>query len=125
VVFYGDNGTINYPGANNYQVYDGANKLVYESKDDTVYDATNTVSPFEVLDALHLKNFVEAIRGNEKINAPILEGHKSTLLPQLGNIAYRVGRTLKCNPSNGHILNDKEAMNLWSREYQQGWNVII
>jgi hypothetical protein len=54
-----------------------------------------------------------------------LEGHKSTLLPQLGNIAYRVGRALKCDPSNGHILNDKEAMGLWHREYEKGWNVVV
>jgi hypothetical protein len=72
-----------------------------------------------------LANFVEAIRGNEKINAPILEGHKSTLLPQLGNIAYRVGRALNCNAVNGHILNDKEAMNLWGREYEKGWNLVV
>jgi predicted dehydrogenase len=125
VIFYGDNGTLVYPGANTYQVLDAANKLVYEAKDDTVYDATNTVSPFEVLDTQHLANFVEAIRGNEKINAPILEGHKSTLLPQLGNIAYRVGRVLNCNAVNGHILNDKEAMNLWGREYEKGWNLVV
>jgi len=125
VIFYGDNGTVVYPGANNYQIFDGASKLVYASKDDTVYDATNTVSPFETLDTLHLNNFAEAIRGKEKINAPILEGHKSTLLPQLGNIAYRVGRALKCDPSNGHILNDQEAMNFWTREYEKNWNVVV
>ena len=125
MIFYGDNGTVVYPGANNYQIFDGASKLVYASKDDTVYDATNTVSPFETLDTLHLNNFAEAIRGKEKINAPILEGHKSTLLPQLGNIAYRVGRALKCDPSNGHILNDQEAMNFWTREYEKNWNVVV
>jgi hypothetical protein len=25
------------------------------------------------------------------------------------NIAFRVGRTLNCDSTNGHILNDKEA----------------
>ncbi|MCF2446739.1 Gfo/Idh/MocA family oxidoreductase [Dyadobacter sp. CY345] len=125
VIFYGDKGTIVYPGANSFQVYDMGNKLVAEVKDDTPFDATNTVSPLEKLDGMHLANFCKAIRGNEKINAPILEGHKSTLLPQLGNISYRVGRTLKCDPSNGHILDDKEAMKLWSREYAKGWDVIV
>ena len=114
-----------YPGSNSYQIFDGANKLVSEVKDDTPFDPKNAVSPTELLDALHLANFCEAIRGKEKINAPILEGHKSTLLPQLGNIAYRVGRNLICDPSNGHILNDKEAMKLWSREYEKGWEVKI
>ena len=125
VVFYGEKGTIVYPGADSYKIYDSANKLVSEVKDDTPYDPKNPVSPTEQLDALHLKNFCQAIRGVEKINAPILEGHKSTLLPQLGNIAYRVGRALNCDPQNGHILNDKEAMQLWSREYDKSWNVRV
>ncbi len=125
VIFYGDQGTIVYPGANSYQVFDYNNKLVFEAKDDTPYDPTNTVSPLEKLDTQHLLNFCEAIRGKEPINAPILEGHKSTLLPQLGNIAFRVGRTLNCDPSNGHILNDKEAMKLWSRTYEKGWEIKI
>ena len=125
VIFYGDKGTIVYPGSNSYKVFDESNKLVFEAKDDTPFDPKNTVSPTELLDGLHLQNFCEAIRGKEKINAPILEGHKSTLLPQLGNIAYRVGRNLKCDPTNGHILEDKEAMKLWSREYEKGWEVKV
>jgi predicted dehydrogenase len=126
VIFYGEKGTVVYPGANSYKIFDNdKNTLIEEVKDDTPFDPTNKVSPFERLDNAHLTNFLEAIRGNAKINAPILEGHKSTLLPQLGNIAFRVGRTLNCDPSNGHILNDKEAMELWSREYEKGWNVNV
>ncbi len=125
VIFYGDQGTIVYPGANSFKVFDLANKLVAEVKDDTPFDASNIVSPLESLDSLHLVNFCEAIRGNEKINAPITEGHKSTLLPQLGNIAFRVGRNLKCDPANGHILNDTDAMKLWQRDYEKGWEVKV
>ncbi len=125
VVFYGDNGTIHYPGGNSFKVYDYANKLVAAVDSNTKVDAGNTVSPTADLDGLHLLNFCEAIRGTEKINAPIMEGHKSTLLPQLGNIAFRVGRTLECDPVNGHILNDKDAMKLWSREYQKGWEIKV
>jgi hypothetical protein len=125
VVFYGDKGTIDYPGGNSFAVYDHESKLVEKISDNTKVDAGNKVSPTADLDGLHLLNFCEAIRGNEKVNAPIIEGHKSTLLPQLGNIAYRVGRTLNCDPSNGHILHDKEAMKLWSRSYEKGWEIKV
>ena len=54
-------------------------------------------------------------------NADIEEGHKSTLLCHLGNIAYRVNRVLTCSEKDGHIQNDAEAMKLWSREYRPGW----
>jgi predicted dehydrogenase len=125
VIFYGDKGTIVYPGADSYKIFDSDSKLVSEVKDDTPFDASNIVSPLEKLDRTHLINFCEAVRGNEKINAPILEGHKSTLLPQLGNIAYRVGRALECDPSNGRILNDDAAMKLWGREYEKGWELKV
>lgn len=125
VIFYGDNGTIVYPGSNSYKIFDTSNKLVSEVKDNTPFDPKNAVSPTELLDGLHLQNFCETIRGKEQLNAPILEGHKSTLLPQLGNIAYRVGRTLNCDPTNGHILNDKDANKLWAREYEKGWEVKV
>lgn len=70
----------------------------------------------------HRRHF---IRSNLVLNAPIAEGHKSTLLPQLGNISYRLGRALNCNPLNGHILDDKEAMNLWNREYEKSWGPVV
>ena len=54
-------------------------------------------------------------------NAEILEAHKSTLMCHLGNIAHRTGRNLRCDPSNGHILGDEEAMGYWSKEYAKGW----
>lgn len=125
VVFYGEKGSIVYLGANEYQIFDLNNKLLFEAKDKTPFDPSNKVSPTAQLDYFHLDNFCNAIRGKEKVNAPILEGHKSTLLPQLGNIAFRVGRTLNCDPTNGHILGDKEAMKLWGREYEKGWEIKI
>ena len=54
-------------------------------------------------------------------NAPIDEGHKSTLLAHLGNMAWRTGRVLHCDPANGHIRDDAAAMQLWERDYAPGW----
>ncbi|HEK20751.1 MULTISPECIES: Gfo/Idh/MocA family protein [unclassified Mucilaginibacter] len=125
VVFYGDHGTINYGGGNGYQVFDMENKLVKEVKDETPVDASNKVSPTEMLDRVHLQNFVNAIRGDEQLNQTIINGHRSTLVPQLGNIAQRVGRVLNIDPKNGHILHDAEAAKLWSREYQPGWDLKV
>jgi hypothetical protein len=125
VIFYGDKGTVFYQGGNGYTVYDGDNKFVKEVKDNTVVDATNKVSPTEALDGLHMKNFVDSVRGLTQLNCPIETGFKSTLLPQLGNISYRVDKVLHIDPANGHILNDPEAMQLWSRAYQPGWEVKV
>ena len=125
VVFYGDKGTIYYGGGNGYKVYDYDNKLVKEIKDEAPVDAGNKVSPTELLDRIHLQNFVSAIQGDAQLNQTIINGHKSTVIPQLGNIAQRMGRVLNCDPNNGHILHDPEAMKLWTREYEPGWNLKV
>jgi hypothetical protein len=72
-----------------------------------------------------LQNFVSAIQGSEQLNQTIINGHKSTLIPQLGNIAQRTGRVLNCDTSNGHILHDADAMKLWTRDYEPGWNLKV
>ncbi|MEX0939348.1 MAG: Gfo/Idh/MocA family oxidoreductase [Pirellulales bacterium] len=69
----------------------------------------------------HMEDFLDAIRTSRRPNADIEDGHKSTLLCHLGNIAHRVGRVLTTDPSNGHIQNDPEAAALWKREYRPGW----
>ncbi len=71
-------------------------------------------------DVDHFKNFLDCIRDGKKPNSEIEEGQKSTLLCHLGNIAYRTGRTIDFDPVKKTVA-DKEAMNLWSREYRPGW----
>jgi predicted dehydrogenase len=125
VIFHGENGSL-HTGDNSYIIYDNKNKLVKEVKSDIVItEGLSTTSPGEALDALHVKNFLENIRNNRKPFADALNGHKSTLWMQLGNIAQRVGHTLNIDPSNGHIKSDNEAMKLWTREYEKGWKPVV
>jgi predicted dehydrogenase len=72
-------------------------------------------------DAAHIGNLLEAVRSNARLTSEIEEAHKSTLLCHLGNISYRTKRTLRCDPKNGHILDDKEAAKQWTREYERGF----
>jgi len=120
-IIYGDKGTLVNYGNDDYKIFDADNKLVKEVQSATKNDGTNTVSATGNLDLFHFNNFVDSVRGDAKINSPIDEGHKSVLLCHLANIAQRTGRTLHTDPKNGHILNDAEAMKLWRREYEKGW----
>ncbi len=124
VIFYGEKGSMVIDG-NAYKIYDLKNHVVKEVKNDIVVDPRNRVNPSQALDALHIQNFFNGIRKGEKLNADILGGHKSTLLCQLGNIAYRSGDILHINPENGHIIDDKKAMGYWSRKYEPGWEPEI
>ena len=108
---------------NGYVVYDAKNKEIRRSVGDESGDGLNTVGA-DTLTAWHVANFVAAIRTGERLTAPIEDGHKSTLLALLGNIAQRTGRALRVDPKTGCILNDADAMRLWSREYAPGWRPV-
>jgi predicted dehydrogenase len=117
VSFYGENGSCEFESSGKYRIFNANDKLIDEFKADAAKGGIGQ------LDQAHAANFVAAIRNQspEKLNQEIEEGHKSTLLCHLGNISYRVGRTLKCDPAQGHILNDSEAMEYWKRQYAPGW----
>lgn len=106
----------------NYKVFDRKKKLVRSLLDRPEGNGTDLRSASGIrLDRLHVRNFVDAIRTGSPLSSPISEGHKSVTLLHLGNIAQRVGRALHCNPADGHILGDPDAMKLWQREYEPGW----
>lgn len=107
VSFYGSDGSLTL-GGNGYKIFDAKGKEIASGS-----------GPGG--DKIHIENFLDSIRNRAKPNSEIAEGQKSTLLCHLGNIAYRVGRTLRINQQNGHIVNDNGAQKLWSREYRPGW----
>jgi hypothetical protein len=72
-------------------------------------------------DVPHFQNFADAIRAGAKLNSPISEGRKSTMLCHHGNIAFRTGTALEVDPKTGRILKNPAAQKLWQREYRQGW----
>jgi predicted dehydrogenase len=126
VMFYGEKGSILIGDSTSYKVFDITGKLLRHVKGEAVENDVRSLStPSQKLDAIHIRNFFDGIRTGAKLNSEIGEGHKSTLLMQLGNIALRSGRTLQINQTNGHILNDKKAMKLWTREYQPGWELKV
>jgi predicted dehydrogenase len=120
VLFYGTKGVM-LTGHDGYTIFDEKGNVLKEIKSNAIVDGRNIASPNEGLDAVHIDNFLNAIRQNTPVNADVTKGFKSTLWVQLGNIAQRVGHTLHIDQQNGHILQDKEAMKLWGREYEPGW----
>ena len=125
VTFYGEKGTLVTQGGNDYTIFGLDDKVIKSVKSDVKVDSSNLMNPGEKLDSLHLQNFLDGITKGAALNSGISSGHKSTLLVQLGNISQRVGRTLNIDSKNGHILNDHDAMKLWSREYEKGWEMTI
>lgn len=68
----------------------------------------------------HATNFFETIRGNETLTSPIEQGAVSQALTHYANIASRIDKSFEVDENTGRIF-DREAMQLWSREYEEGW----
>jgi predicted dehydrogenase len=69
----------------------------------------------------HFTNFIDCVksRNQNNLHADILEGHLSTSLCHLGNIASRLKRTLHFNPETEKFVNDPEADQYLSKVYRE------
>ena len=103
-----------------YEIYDLAGKKVSEMNAGSKTSSADLVGRDSMTDA-HFANFINAVRQQEKLNAPIADGNISVSLLHLSNIAWEVNRELQLDPADGHIKSDPEAMKMWSREYEKGW----
>lgn len=125
VMFYGESGSVLIEEGNSYKVFDLQNKLVKEVTNDLQVNPLDRMNPSQALDSIHIQNFFDAIKKGTALNSDITGGHQSTLLCQLGNIAFRSGSVLQIDPSNGHIKNNPAADKFWKREYQPGWEPTL
>jgi predicted dehydrogenase len=71
----------------------------------------------------HFANFIAGIRTGEALRAPVEKIQVTVTGMLLSNIAWITNHELKINTETGHILNDPEAMKLWGRTYEKGWEV--
>ncbi len=69
----------------------------------------------------HFANFAEAVRARDHtlLNADVEDGHLSAAYCHLGNIAYRLGRKLRVNPTSETFEGDAEANAMLTRDYRE------
>jgi predicted dehydrogenase len=69
----------------------------------------------------HFQNFINCVRSRkrEDLNCEMLEGHMSTALCLLANIAFRTGRKLTFDPATETFPGDAEANALLGRKYRE------
>jgi predicted dehydrogenase len=121
-IIYGTDGTV-HVDRGGYKLYDRCGKLVRESTSEGT-EAGTALGGGGDMSTLHVQNFFDAIRGKVEQHSPIEEGVVSCHLNHLANIAYRVGKDLEVDQLTGKIF-DRDAMKLWLREYEPGWEPNI
>ena len=104
-IFYGSKGYLAIDGYNKYWTYLGREQ---------------EPGPSAEGGGSHTGNFLEAVRTRNQahLNAEIEEGAISCTLMHLGNIAYRLGRTLTFDAAAMKCVGDDEANKMFTRDYR-------
>ena len=112
VIFYGEKGWMTFPNYDGYKMYEGReNKLVKERDEGT--------------DVNHYQNFIDCVRSRDAaaVNAPPIEGHRSSALSHYALTGARVNRVLEIDPKTELVRNDAEANKMLTREYRAPFTV--
>jgi predicted dehydrogenase len=117
-IVHGSKGSV-FIDRSGYQLYDLAGKLLKDSKS-AGNEAGTALGGGGDMTTQHAKNFFNTIRGTEKLTSPIEQGVVSQLLTHYANISYRIGKSFNVDENTGRIF-DRDAMKLWGREYEPGW----
>ena len=104
-IFYGTEGFMVVKNYDTFEIYKGQKK---------------EKGPARKAGGDHYKNFIKAVysRKTSDQNAPVETAHLASGLAHLGNISYRLGRTLDFDPVKEKFVNDPEADKHLTREYR-------
>ncbi len=120
-IFYGSEGWMEIDAGGNWKTYFGRDNEPGPSSEETDEEEYDAMDLIGAGGGGHFANFIAAVRsGNpEDLTCDVEVGHRSTILPHLGNIAYRVGRELMFDGLSERFVDDEEANKLLTRDYRE------
>jgi predicted dehydrogenase len=116
VIFLGSEGTMIFPDYSSYRTFLGGKR----TEGPSAYEEGSPIS-----DTAHFRNWLMAVRSRKTsdLSAEILEGHMSSTLCHLSNIAYRVDRTVHFDNTTETFKDDAAANELVSRTAREPFAV--
>jgi predicted dehydrogenase len=118
-IVYGTEGSV-FVNRGGYKLFDRSGKLIRQ-RSTGGSEAGNALGGGGDMTDLHIINFFDNVRGkSNNLNSPIDMGAMSQMLVHYANISYRTGVSFDIDSKNGTIFN-RDAMKLWDREYEPGW----
>ena len=117
-IIYGSDGSV-FMDRDKSVLYDRNGKIINDNRS-TTSEAGTALGGGGDMTTGHVVNFFEAVRGKEKLTAPIDDASISMAMVHYSNIAYRIGKGFDIDEISGRMY-DRDAMKLWSREYEPGW----
>ncbi len=129
MAFYGTNGTL-FVDRVGFEVYPeprgesgpGAVNTQESSPGETRMDRVEVAG--EDATAAHLANFFACVRTRHRPVGDVEIGHRSTIVPHLGNIAFRTGRKILWDFEREQIVDDPKASELLRRTPRKAWDIM-
>ena len=121
-IIYGSEGSV-FVDRNKYEMFDRSGKSI-KAFDSGSNEAGTALGGGGDVTTAHMLNFFDTIRGKEKLNAPIDDASVSMAMVHYANIASRINKGFSIDENSGRIY-DQEAMKLWSRTYEPGWEIKL
>ena len=113
--YYGTKGTLHIGWRDGWTFYPA------NSRDKIIHEDSQLQEPDGHNLTLLWADFLAGIEGKTKGVANIEIAHRSSVLPLLGMISWRVGRSLNWDGAKEQITGDAEASKLLSRPYRGPW----
>ena len=121
-LIYGTDGCV-FVNRNEYRLYDRSGQLV-KSNESATQEAGTALGGGGDMSTRHVVNFFETVRGKAELTAPIDDGAVTMALVHYSNIAYRTGKGFEVDDKTGRMF-DRDAMKLWGRDYEPGWEPTV
>jgi predicted dehydrogenase len=75
------------------------------------------------LNKTHVRGFIDAVKSRRQPAANVEEGHRSATMCHLGNIAMRIGRSVRWDADKEECIGDTEANRQLHYEYRKPWTL--
>jgi predicted dehydrogenase len=72
---------------------------------------------------LHVRHFIDCVKSRQRPIAEVEDGHLTAAMCHLGNIATRLGRSVRWDPEKEQIIGDAEANRWLERPYRAPWKL--
>lgn len=123
--FYGSQGVMQVDSEGNWKTWFGREYTPGPSSEGGNDTASGAMNLLGTGDEGHFENFIAALQSGkqEDLNCDVEVGHRSTILPLMANVSYRVGRELHFDGLSERFKDDDEANELLTRDYRAPYTV--
>jgi predicted dehydrogenase len=125
VIFYGSEGRLEIDDQGAWATYMGPKDEPGPNSKNIVEEASDALNTVGSGMSGHFKNFIDAViaKNQEKLTCEIEVGHRSSILPLMANVSYKLKREMKWDGKKDQFVGDSEANKMLHRKERKGFEI--